>query len=336
MRGVETQTLRVLVRPMNRLIKVEPGANLLQALLDAKVPVSHSCMAGRCGTCRCRAFGGEVLEHFGEATRPLHGDGDFVLACQTYLTEPCTIEIPEADEVVVHPARVAKGSVVGVSALTHDVMQLVIRPNRAIQYSAGQYLSVDFGSGQVRPYSMATLCAEGDVEFHVRVVPNGRVSGHIANHLRIGDLVKLTGPLGTSYLRHKHTGPILCVAGGTGLAPILAIIRSAIVEGLRNPIRLYFGVRSPADIYGLRWLEELKHAHPSLDLQVVCASGGDPRTQRTGLVTTAIESDIPRLEGWCAYVCGSPPMVEAVTLLIRHLGIDPARVYADAYYPQDP
>src|SRR5580692_606362 len=144
MRGVETQTLRVLVRPMNRLIKVAPGANLLQALLDAKVPVSHSCMAGRCGTCRCRAFGGEVLEYGGEATRPLHGDRDFVLACQTYLTEPCTIEIPEADEVVVHPARIAKGSVVSVSALTHDVMRLVIRPNRAIQYSPGQYLSVDF------------------------------------------------------------------------------------------------------------------------------------------------------------------------------------------------
>jgi ferredoxin-NAD(P)+ reductase (naphthalene dioxygenase ferredoxin-specific) len=336
MRGVETQTLRVLVRPMNRLIKVAPGANLLQALLDAKVPVSHSCMAGRCGTCRCRAFGGEVLEYGGEATRPLHGDRDFVLACQTYLTEPCTIEIPEADEVVVHPARIAKGSVVSVSALTHDVMRLVIRPNRAIQYSPGQYLSVDFGPSLVRPYSMATLCTEGDCEFHVRVVPNGRVSGHIANHLRIGDSVKLTGPLGTSYLRLKHTGPILCVAGGTGLAPILAIIRGAIVEGLRNPIRLYFGVRSPADIYGLRWLEELRRAHPSLDLQVVCASGGDPRKQRTGLVTTAIESDTPRLEGWCAYVCGSPPMVEAVTLLIKHLGIEPARVYADAYYPQDP
>ena len=325
----------ILVQPLNRVIRVEPGANLLQALQAAQVPMSYSCMAGRCGTCRCRVLDGEVMEGGGEQRRPLDGDESFVLACQTYLTEPCTIEIPEADEVVIHPARVAKANVVSVTRLAHDVCRLVLRANRPIEYSPGQYLSVEFGPGMTRPYSMATLCAEGDLEFHVRVVPDGRVSRHIAEVLRPGDSVKLTGPLGTSYLRLKHGGPILCVAGGTGLAPILAIIRGAIANGLRNPIRMYFGVRSPADAYGLEWIDALKAAYPPLSVQVVYASGGDPHRQRTGLVTTAIETDLGRLEGWCAYVCGSPPMVEAVTQLIKQRGIEAGRVYADAYYPQD-
>jgi naphthalene 1,2-dioxygenase ferredoxin reductase component len=331
----ESQALRVLVQPINRTIKVEPGANLLQALLDAKVPVSHSCRSGRCGTCRCRVSNGEVLEHGGESARPSQGEGDYVLACQTYLTEPCTIEIPEADEVVIHPARIARATVVSVTRLAHDVCRLLLRPNRPFEYSPGQYLSVDFGPGSARPYSMATLCNAEDLEFHVRVVPDGRVSRHIADNVRPGDPVKLTGPLGTSYLRLKHAGPILCVAGGTGLAPILAIIRGAVASGLRNPIRLYFGVRSPADAYGLDWIEALKGAYPSLNVQVVYASGGDAHKQRTGLVTTAIEGDLGRLEGWCAYVCGSPPMVEAVTHTIRQRGIEPGRIYADAFYPQD-
>ena len=331
----ESQELRVLVQPLNRTIKVEPGANLLQALLAAKVPVSHSCMSGRCGTCRCRVSGGEVFEHSGESARPAHGESDYVLACQTYLTEPCTIEIPEPDEVVIHPARIAKAAVVSKTLLVHDVCRLILRPNRPFQYSPGQYLSVEFESGMARPYSMATLCTDGNLEFHVRVVPDGRVSRYIAHVLRPGDTVKLTGPLGTSYLRQKHQGPILCVAGGTGLAPILAIIRGAIASGLRNPIRLYFGVGSPADAYGLDWIEVLKKAYTSLTVHVVYASGGNTHKQRTGLVTTAIESDLGRLDGWCAYVCGSPPMVEAVTLLIKQRGIEAGRVYADAYYPQD-
>ena len=327
-------SLRLLVQPLNRLIRAEPGANLLEALLAANVPVSYSCKAGRCGTCRCRVVGGEVLDHGRQSPRPLDNDADVVLACQTYLAESCTIEIPEPDEIVTHPARVIKASVVRIDELAHDVRHLVLRPAKSIQYSPGQYFQVEFGPGLSRPYSMANLCGEPELEMHVRVVPNGKVSGFIAETLRAGETAKLTGPLGTSYLRKQHVGPILCVAGGTGLAPILAIIRGAIAEGMSNPIHLYFGVRSPNDAYGQDWLHSLRHSHRNLTLHTIYASGGNPSRQRTGLVTQAIASDLGSLNGWCAYICGSPPMVEAVSLLVRQMGIDRGRVHADAFYPQ--
>jgi len=326
--------MEVLIQPLHKVLDVEPGANLLDALRHAQVPMSYSCMAGRCGTCRCRVVQGDVLDAGREQQMPLEGRDSYVLACQTFLTEPCTIEIPEPDEIVVHPARIVKATVQSVETMTHDIRRLLLRPARPIEFSPGQYAQLQFTPEHVRPYSMAGLADDGTLEFHVRVVPGGRVSGYIANELKPGDAVKVSGPLGTAYLRRKHDGPMLCVAGGTGLAPILSILRGAVADGMRNPIHLYFGVRSPRDIYGLDWLLELQRQHAALKLEIVVTSGGDPREQRCGLVTEAIERDIGSLEGWCAYLCGSSPMVEASTLLARRKGIAAARIHADAFYTQ--
>lgn len=324
----------VLVQPLNRVIRVEPGANLLSALQAAQVPMSYSCMAGRCGTCRCRVLDGEVLEGGQEQQRPLDTEDDVVLACQTYLTEPCTIEIPEPDEVVVHPARIVKATVDTIEDMTHDIRRLVLKPAKPIAFSPGQYLQLQFTPQHVRPYSMAGLCDDAALEFHVRRVPDGRVSGYIAHGLKVGDAVRLSGPLGSAYLRRRHAGPMLCVAGGTGLAPILSIVRGAVAAGMANPIHLYFGVRSPADIYGLPWLEQLQREHPALSLRVVVATGADAAVHRVGLVTQAIEQELGDLSGWRAYLCGSPPMVEAATRVVRRKGIAAAQVYADAFYTQ--
>jgi len=326
--------MEVLIQPLQKVIEVAPGANLLEALRSAQVPMSYSCMAGRCGTCRCRVVDGEVLDS-GRATQgPLDNRDSYVLACQTFLTEPCTIEIPEPDEVVVHPARIIKASVQAVETLTHDIKRVVLKPAKPIEFSPGQYAQLQFTPEHVRPYSMAGLAGDGTLEFHVRVVPGGRVSGYVADELKPGDAVRVSGPLGTAYLRRKHEGPMLCVAGGTGLAPILSILRGALADGMRNPVHLYFGVRSPRDVYGLDWLLELERRHAALKLHIVVTSGGDPREQRCGLVTEAIEQDLPKLDGWRAYLCGSPPMVEAATMLARQKGIAPAHIYADAFYTQ--
>ena len=128
----------ILVQPLNRIVSVQPGVNLLQALQDAQVPMSYSCMAGRCGTCRCRVVDGDVMEGASDLQHDPGGGQRYVLACQTYLTEPCTIEIPEPDEVVVHPARTLKATVCAIQDLTHDIRRVLLRPARAIEFSPGQ------------------------------------------------------------------------------------------------------------------------------------------------------------------------------------------------------
>ena len=326
--------MEVLIEPMRRVIDVIPGANLLEALRAHQIPLSYSCMAGRCGTCRCKVLAGEVLDGGLDQPRPPDGDPSFVLACQTTLTQPCAIEIPEPDEIVVHPARIVKATVVSIEELAHDIRRLVLKPAKPIAFSPGQYVQLQFTSEHVRPYSMAGLSHDGEFEFHVRLVADGRVTGYIANTLKPGDAVRVSGPLGTAYLRRKHEGPMLCVAGGTGLAPILSIVRGALAAGMRNPIHLYLGVRSPRDVYGLAWLHALHQRYKGLKVDVVVTAGGDPRTQRCGLVTEAIERDHADLSGWRAYLCGAPPMVEAATQLTRRLGVPRERIHADAFYLQ--
>jgi len=326
--------MEVRIQPLNRVIRVEPGANLLESLRAAQVPMSYSCMAGRCGTCRCKVLDGEVLDSGREQQSPLEPRDCYVLACRTYITQSCTIQIPEPDEIVVHPARIAKATVIAIEEHAHDVRRLVLKASKPIEHSPGQYVQLQFTPDHIRPYSMAGISGDEYLEFHIRLVPGGRVTSYIANELKVGHSIRLTGPLGIAYLRRKHVGPMLCVAGGTGLAPILSIVRGALADGMTNPIHLYFGVRSQRDLYGVEWLTQLSRQHPSLKVHVVITSGGDARTQRCGLVTEAIEADFVNLNGWRAYLCGSPPMVEAATVVARQRGISPDHIYADAFYPQ--
>ena len=322
------------VRPLARTIPVRPGANLLDVLREHQVPVSYSCMAGRCGTCRCKVVEGEVLDA-GTGQGAMRPDGpreQHVLACQSTLTGSCTIEIPEPDEVVVHPARIVKATVTALTDLTHDIRMIRLAPSKPLSFSPGQYAMLQFTPDHIRPYSMARLASDGELEFHVRMLPDGRVTRYIGDTLKVGDTVRVSGPLGTSYLRTRNDDPILCIAGGTGLAPVLSIVRGAIAADLPNPIHLYFGVRAPRDAYGLDWLRELSQRHPRLRVDIVSTLPDDDAGLRTGLVTEAVAADFSDLQGWRAYLCGAPPMVDAATLLLRSKGVQPEHIYADAFY----
>lgn len=322
--------MEVQIRPLARTIDVEPGGNLLEALRANSVPVSYSCLAGRCGTCRCKVVRGSVLESGGDGPRPLDGEQGFVLACQTFITEPCAIEIQEPDEVVVHPARIIKATVASIEDATHDIKILRLRPSKPLDFSPGQYALLQFTPEHIRPYSMAGLCGDSELEFHIRLVDRGRVTSFVADELKVGDSVRVSGPMGSAYLRRKE-GPVICVAGGTGLAPILSIMRGALAEGMRNPVHLYFGVRSERDVYGLTWINAVKKDFPQIQVHVILSTGA-AEGYRSGLVTEAIQADWSSLENFRAYLCGAPPMVEAATALVQKLGVHPDKVYADAFY----
>jgi ferredoxin-NAD(P)+ reductase (naphthalene dioxygenase ferredoxin-specific) len=325
--------MELVVHPLERVLQVPTGANLLETLRAHDVPISYSCMAGRCGTCRCKVVSGSVIETGREAKITNPSEGDYVLACTSVLTESCAIEIPEPDEIVTHPARIIKALVTAIVDATHDIKIVRLKPAKPLSFSPGQYATLQFTPDHIRPYSMAGLCTDDELEFHVRLAPDGRVSSYIFNQLKIGDAVRVSGPLGTAYLRTRHEGPMLCVAGGTGLAPILAIVRGAIAARMDNPIHLYFGARSPQDIYGMAQLQSLQAVHPPLKMEVVVTTNETLDSKhRVGLITEAIAQDIQGFHGWRAYVCGAPPMVEATATLLKQRGIDEQRVYADAFY----
>jgi NAD(P)H-flavin reductase len=185
---------------------------------------------------------------------------------------------------------------------------------------------------------MANTPSDAELEFHIRVLPGG-VSGQIRDRVRVGDTVRISGPFGTSYLREQHGGPIVAIAGGTGLAPVRSIVRSALNKGLPGPIHLYFGVRAQRDVYGEAELRAWEARHPNLKVQIVLSEASpDALTDhhRTGLVTDAVRADFDDLTGFHAYLAGPPAMVDAATELLREKGVAARDMHADAFYSAPP
>lgn len=325
--------MEIVVQPQNLRLQTQSGQILLDVLRENAVPISYSCMSGRCGTCRCKITHGQVQHSGSETGRPEMEQDPYVLACQSVLTDNCTVEIPDMDEVIVHPAKIIKGSVVAIEELTHDIRRLRIKPAKPMAFSPGQYASLQFTPDHIRPYSWAGLPDDEEMEFQIRKVPGGRVTDHIFANLHVGDAVRISGPLGTAYLRGKHTGPMLCVGGGTGIAPIVSILRGAMAANMNNQVHVYFGVRSQEDSFDIERLRRLAQDHGHMTLHVVVATGPVAKGQRSGLVTDAIQADFTHLKDFVGYFCGAPAMVEALNSLAQSLGMPLDKIHADAFYP---
>jgi ferredoxin-NAD(P)+ reductase (naphthalene dioxygenase ferredoxin-specific) len=324
--------MELVIQPHNVRLNVEGGKNLLDVLRANEIPISYSCMSGRCGTCRCRVLSGLVSNSGPESGRPNIAKDEYILACQAVLIDNCVIELPEVDEVVVHTARIVKGVVTAIEAATHDIRRIRVKLAKPLEFSPGQYATLQFSPEHIRPYSMAGLCDDEEMEFQIRRVPDGRVTAFVFDDLQVGANIRVSGPLGTAYLRKKCTLPMLCVGGGTGLAPVLSIVRGAIAAGMQNPIHLYFGVRSAEDVYDAERLQALAAENSNLKVHIIVATGAPGAGQRSGLVTDAIEKDLGSLVGWRTYLCGAPAMVDALNLLVTRMGVESSHIHADAFY----
>jgi CDP-4-dehydro-6-deoxyglucose reductase/ferredoxin-NAD(P)+ reductase (naphthalene dioxygenase ferredoxin-specific) len=249
----------------------------------------------------------------------------------------------DSEDFVVHPSRVMRCRVAEIANLTHDILRLRLEivAGGPFTFSAGQYaqLELPVAPGISRDYSMANRPDQPLLEFHVRVMPGGSVSHRIATALKVGDMVKVSGPMGTSYLRAQHPGPMLCIAGGSGLAPVISIAGTALASGFAQPVHLYFGVRAERDVYFERELAGLQERHDNFRVYIVLSepgatsSSGTLLPRRYGLVTDAVAADFADLGGFKAYFAGPPPMVDAATALVKTRAVGLRDIHADAFFP---
>src|SRR6266850_5136303 len=240
--------MQITLEGRDRPVPVEAGDTILESLLRAGVPFPFSCQAGNCGTCKCELVSGEVheLEHSEHALAPEERAKGIILACRTQVWGDTAVRRIDAEDLVMHPSRVMRCRVLALDGLTHDIkgLRLAIEAGGPFSFSAGQYAQLEFAPGLSRHYSMASTPGEQELAFHIRHMPGGRTSAHVASQLKIGDRVKVSGPLGVAYLRERHAGPVLLIAGGSGLAPTESILRALLDGAYDHPITLYFGVRS--------------------------------------------------------------------------------------------
>lgn len=327
----------VTVTPGGRQFSVASGQTLLEAGLLAGVGIEHDCKVGSCGTCKYRLISGKLSE-LSPSALALTGEqlqAGYRLACQCIPKSDLEIALDSVNDVA--PLTSTAGVIARVTKLTHDIVELDIRLATPLVYRAGQYadLLVEAVPG-ARSYSFAAAPITGGnsaISFHVRNVPGGGFTGWLFGADRSGASVSVMGPQGVFGL-HDANAPILCIGGGSGLAPLKAILEQALAEGVTRPVTLLYGARSQADLYCLDAIEAMRSAWKApFEFRPVLSAepAGSAWSGARGLVADFA----PRVENLArcqAYLCGPPPMVDAAeAILLRH-GLHQQAIFADRFY----
>ncbi len=218
--------------------------------------------------------------------------------------------------------------VISVEAATPAVSVVRVAVDGPFEWRAGQFATVCFDGFEPRDYSIANRPDDAGLEFHIRNGGSG-VGAHVATALASGDPLTVSGPFGASFYRRMHGGPLLAVAGGTGLAPMKAIVEDALATGHDKDVHLYLGVRDEPDIYMERHFLAMTREHPNFRFVTVLAEPSVNTGRRRGLVGDAVAADFALLYGYQCYVAGPPAMVQACRQVLKLKSVPLHDIFAD-------
>ena len=324
--------------PSGKRFDVGDDETVLVAALRQGVHLPYGCRTGSCGTCRAHVRAGKSTYPDGPplALTALEMKAGEALLCRAVPTTDLTLEASEITamanlRVRAMPCRVAK-----LEKLAHDVMGLYLRlpAVERMPFLPGQYIDVLLPDNHRRSFSLANPPHDDKLlELHVRNVPGGKFSGEVFQHLKEGALLRIQGPLGTFFLREDSTRPMIMMAGGTGYAPIQAMLRHLFEAGHTRPVAFYWGARARQDLYAEARLEAWARTQPGFRYIPVLSEPlpTDHWAGRTGLVHDAVLADFPDLSVYDIYLSGPPPMVTAARAGFPARGADPARIYSDSF-----
>ncbi len=309
----------------------EAGETVLDAAERAGYSLPYSCRKGICSTCDAELRDGKVVFGAKQITAPARE----VLLCQAK---------PQTD-IVIRPKRIDRhdptarkkitARVYRVSRPTEDVFTLMLRFPAGIRarFKAGQYLRVSMPDGDTRNFSMANAPRESDgVQLHIRRIPGGQFSEGVLARLVKGDKLSVEIPFGEFYLRTGTEKPMVCLATGTGFAPVKSIIEDLIARGNTRQVRLYWGGRRRQDIYLQHLTDKWAARVRWLKFTPVLSEPDAAWTGATGLVHEAVLRDIPDLREWQIYACGNPLMIRNAERDFQALGgLPDGQFFADPF-----
>ena len=311
---------------------------LLDAASDAALNLPHSCKGGNCGACKARLVRGEI--HYPNGV-PLGlsdaeiADGQILLCQARARTDLCieTFEMRAADAITTKrlPCRIERAV-----PLSHDVMGLFLRLPIAEEFTfqAGQYIDILLPGGRRRSFSIASPPHDARLlELHVRRVVGGEFTDRLFHEDMRAALLSIEGPLGTfTYRPHTiHPPRMVMIGGGTGIAPLLSILRHLIENGIERDIQLYWGVRSQPDLYAHARLEQLSRRAASFSYVPVLSEAAPGWRGATGWVHEAALKGSPDLEAIEVYAAGPPAMIAAIQGEYDSRGGANARLYFDSF-----
>lgn len=320
-------------------ISVDEGNTILESALDQGIDFPHGCRTGNCGACKSKIISGDIeMSPYSEfALDEDEEKNGLILACRSVPWSDCEIKIlnkEDDDDKNNLEIKNLTCQVVNIRKVTKDIFVINLKLDDKInfKFKAGQYAELHIGNCKEKYFSMANSPNTNELEFHIKTLDGGEVSNYIKNNLKLGEIIKIKGPYGNAYLREKHKGPIIAVAGGTGLAPILSIIKYSQEIEMKQPTSIYYGAQSEQELYFIEQFHTMSKINKNLNFYPVIIEGSKNKILRQGFVTDAIVQDIEDFDGYKAYLAGPPKMVEAAEKILTNKGIRKVDMHSDAFY----
>ena len=319
---------------------VQGGKPLLGTLAAQEVFIPSACGGrGSCGLCKVK-----VLEGAGQylpTELPWISDEEkeenIRLSCQLKVKQDFKIEIPEE----LFNVKQFDAEVERIRDLTHDIKEVTLKLNDPpeIEINAGQYIQLEIPEYELtdepvyRAYSVAGIPSDSNhIELEIRYVPDGIATTYVHKYLQEGDEVIFNGPYGDFYLRESER-EIVCIAGGSGMAPIKSILLDMEEKGINRRTRYFFGARSKKDLFLLDEMRDLENRLPNFEFIPALS---DPEEEdewegETGLITDVLDRYLETGENMEAYLCGSPGMIDACLKVLSDNGVPDDLVFYDKF-----
>jgi NAD(P)H-flavin reductase/ferredoxin len=309
---------------------------LLDSCILAGIAAPYNCRSGECGECMAALMSGHVHELPGADpaiyTDAHRAQGD-ILTCMCFPRSAIVLNVPlEAETEAIRPSTF-NVMVQRVEQLTPTIFGVTVETPWPIEYHAGQNFEwVIPGVMPNRTYSAANRPGSDVIDFHVRVYPGGRI-GDFVSAISAGHAFQMIGPFGHFGLSTNPWRPCVCVAGGTGLAPILSALDRAFAENDRRKITLIYGARTQQELYCLEKIQDWLNAFSAFTfIPVLSHEPADSAwTGKRGLVTEALAEHLGDVFGLEAYVCGPPPMIDATVQVLEGAGVPSEDIRTDRF-----
>jgi NAD(P)H-flavin reductase/ferredoxin len=315
---------RVRFEPLGEEIDCGPEETVLDAAFRQGYNLAYGCREGQCSACKCFVLEGEVdfKKYSNFALSDTERGNGYALMCRALPERDVTIELLHFDPDnyrLENAIRDVEAEVVELVELTHDIVGLQLSVPDDFSWLPGQYVDVHVpgAQGARRSFSIANLPGDGVLELMIKRYSGGRFSGMLGDAITPGTALRLTGPYGAFHLRRSEA-PILMVAGGSGMAPVLGVLRQLAAEGCARPVRFFYGAREERDLFMVQEIAEL--GSRLSDFRFVPVTGR--------FVHAAVDEEFAAPD---VYMCGPPPMLEAMEGVLAGRGIDPARIFQDKF-----
>lgn len=329
------------VEPFGHTFECADDETVLDGALRNNLLLKYGCKHGGCGTCPVRLVEGDVEEHGSSfALSPEDRAADLVLACASIPLEPCVIDVgpsglTEEEFLSGDRSRPHDTRLRSVRLLTEDIAAVSLEVvGEPICFTAGQFVNVEIpGTGLLRTFSLANAPSAGHrIDLVVKLYLDGAFSRFLRVDAFPGTPVRVHGPHGRLKIHLSHRD-VLMIAGGSGLAPLLSMLRDLADRGFDRPVTLFFGARTAGDLYLTEEIRDVGSRLASFEFRpVLSESWPADWTGGTGLVTDALRGWRTRL-AHDAYLCGPPPMIDAALPVLTAAGVRPRNVYFDAFSP---